>query len=521
MEKVLTKMMLLLCVSMVSAQPNELWVRAYGGSGTERANSVVSTNDGGCVFAGTANSLNGNVSGLHTILGWTESDFWVVKLNAAGDIQWQKCLGGNMDEVAYDIIQVADGGFVIVGSAESNDGDITWHYGDYTFEDLWIAKIDNTGNLVWQKTYGGYSTEYATAVSETADGGIIVAAVLNADYNGTVPVTYSGSMDYWVLKLNALGEMQWNNHYGGENGDQARSIKGTADGGCIVVGQSGSHYGDVSNSYGPFNTSIPDYWIAKLNATGTIEWQKSFGGYQNDWATSVSLTNDGGYIIAGNTNSNNNGNVTGYHGGQDAWVVKISSLGNLEWQKSVGGTGADFFYSVVQTTDGGYFLCGSTNSSDGDLSGVVAGNKAWIVKLDSQGNISWQRHFVHHMYNGLTDIVHNPDGTCIAVGHFKYPATDQDYDAFVAKLDVSSLSNNEFDASDIILYPNAVDDILNIRALGEIINEIHIYDVQGKKVDSFLGENTSVNLNLLPKGVYFVELENDSNQRVRKKIVKN
>ncbi len=506
----------------LAQSPGDLWIHTYGGSKAEYGNAVLSTNDGGNIFVGSAASTNGAVLGLHNPSG-SNSDFWVVKLDGNGVIQWQKCLGGSKNEVAYEIIQVADGGYVIVGAAVSNDGDVTWHYGSDSFNDLWIVKLDNSGNLLWQKTYGGYSEEYACSVSETSDGGLVVAAILNADYNGTVPITHNGSLDYWVLKLNAIGEMQWNKNYGGENGDHARSIKSTPDGGCIVVGQSGSHYGDVINSVGPMNADIPDFWIVKLSTTSTIEWQKSFGGLQGDWATSISLTNDGGYIIAGNTSSANNGNVTNFHGATDGWVIKIDSSGNLQWQKCVGGTGLDYFYSVIQTIDGGFLICGNTDSYDGDLAGTAVGNKAWIVKLDSNGTLSWQKHYRQQpIYNSFNDITQNPDGTCVAVGYLNQPSDYDNYDVFTVKLDVNSntLSNSEFNNLGVVLYPNPVNDLLHIQS-DEVLREINIFDMLGKKIISFYPENNSVDLRSLQSGIYFIELINDKNEIVRKKIIKN
>lgn len=525
MKKILTLLFLFSSTSILLAQsPLDLWKKTFGGSQNDRGISLVGTADGGCVFVASAYSSDGDVIGQHNPYSNSE-DFWVVKLDAAGTIQWQKCLGGWYDETPYQLIQVADGGYVIVGASDSNDGDVGFHYGSSTsFSDLWITKLDSTGNLIWQKNYGGYSTEYGTSVSEATDGGLFVAAVLNADYNGTVPVTYSNSMDYWIIKLNSVGEMQWNDNYGGENGDRVYSIKSTPDGGCIAVGQSGSHYGDVTNSLGPLNTDFSDYWVLKLNATGGIQWQKSYGGSGIDWATSLSLTNDGGYIIAGNIQSNNTGFVTNFHGASDGWVIKLDSTGGLVWQKTLGGSSDEALYSIIQTADGGYLTCGNTLSTDGDLAGVMAGNKAWIVKLDSNGAVSWQRHYLESFDNVFNSIIQNTDGTTIAIGcHQKFNPANSGYyfDAFIVKLDVNSLATSETNQFDVVLYPNAVNDVLNIQSNGEVFKEINVYDILGKKVDSFTAENNSINLSSLQKGIYFVEIKNEQNQSLRKKIVKN
>lgn len=522
MKKISALIFWLSSLSVLFAQgPSDSWTRSYGGSNSDQGNSVISTNDGGSIFIGSTRSPNGDVVGLHSPFGWNYSDFWVVKLNSNGTIQWQKCFGGSKNEVGFEIIQLSDGGYVIVGSCISNDGDVTLHYGSDSFTDAWIIKLDNSGNLLWQKTYGGYSDEYARSVTETADGGLLVAAILNIDYNGTVPITYNQSMDYWVLKLNSSGELQWNNHYGGENSDLVSSIKATPDGGCIVAGQSGSHYFDVVNSINPISGDIPDYWIVKLSPTGTIQWQKSYGGLQSDWATSICITNDGGYIIAGNTNSNNTGTVTNFHGGVDGYVIKLNPVGDLEWQKCIGGTSNDLFNSIIQTIDGGYIACGIADSSDGDLNGVIPGGKAWIVKLTSSGNISWQRHYMEVSGNTFNDISQNTDGTYIAVGYRNYFQNYDNYDVFAVKLNAESLSNLEFDKFHVTLYPNAVDEILYIQSNGEIDKEITIYDVQGKKVNSFFVENNSVDLRSLQKGFYFIEIKNELNQSIKKKILKN
>lgn len=506
--------------------PNTLWMRTYGGTDTDKAYAVSTTNDGGSIFVGQTNSRNGDVSGLHGTS--SDSDYWVVKLNAAGDIQWQKCLGGTNKESASDVIQVYDGGYVITGLTTSNDGDVTLnHSTGYLYEDVWVVKINGSGTLLWEKSFGCREPEYSPFLSETIDGGIFVCTSLQnqTDYSGSAPFTYgvgsnTGSLDYWVIKLNSLGEMQWNNHYGGENFDRSFSIKATPDGGCIVVGSSDSHHHDVTNSLTADGVLISDYWILKLSATGAIEWQNSYGGLSGDGAKSVAVTNDGGYIVAGLTSSNNTINVTNYHGNTDGWVIKLSSSGTLEWQKCIGGSDLDILYGIIQTLDGGYLACGQTDSIDGDLAGITTGAKAWLIKLDSIGNISWQRHYKQLSYNNVFyDISQSTNGTLIAVGSGVNANTSNE-DVFAVKLDAESLSNSDFSKSDVILYPNAVDAILNIQYFGQLNEKINVYDMLGKKVNSFYIKNNTVDMSSLQKGLYFVEIKNEFNQTTVKKIIK-
>jgi len=186
-----------------------------------------------------------------------------------------------------------------------------------------------------------------------------------------------GSKDVWVVKLNALGEIEWQRCFGGSAGEFASSIQQTSDGGYIFAGSTGSKDGDVSGYRGGGS----DAWVVKLNALGDIKWQRRFGGSFADSVFSIQQASGGGYIFAGWAGSND-GDVSGNHGGLwDAWVVKLSASGGIEWQRCFGGSGTDFASSIQQTSDGGYIFAGRTNSNDGDVSGNRGDTDAWIVKL--------------------------------------------------------------------------------------------------------------------------------------------
>ncbi len=179
--------------------------------------------------------------------------------------------------------------------------------------------------------------------------------------------------------------IQWEKALGGTGYDYATSIVQTSDGGYIVAGYSYSNDGDVTGNHGS-----ADYWVVKLDNTGSISWQKSLGGSGDDEAASIVQTSDGGYIMAGSSNSND-GDVTGNHGSYDCWVVKLDNTGSVSWQKSLGGTGGDLASSVEQTSDGGYIVAGQSYSTDGDVTGNHGVADCWVVKLDDTGSISWQK----------------------------------------------------------------------------------------------------------------------------------
>jgi len=343
------------------------WQKCLGGSGNDYAYSIQQTGDGGYIVAGETWSNDGDVSEYKG-----DGDAWVVKLNALGAIEWQKCLGGSEYDRAYSIQQTGDGGYIVAGETWSNDGVVSGYIGG---GDAWVVKLDSSGAIVWQKCLGGTSWDYANSVQQTRDGGYIVAGVTyssDRDVSG-----YKDYGDAWVVKLSASSAIEWQKCLGGSHWDSARSVRQTSDAGYIVAGYTESSDRDVSGYKGD-----GDAWVIKLNASGAIEWQKCLGGSDWDCANSVRQTGDGGYIVAGDTCSND-GDVSGFLGNADAWVVKLDRYGGIEWQKCLGGSGWDYADSTQQTGDDGYIVAGYTNSNDGDVTEYKGGGDAWVVKLDS------------------------------------------------------------------------------------------------------------------------------------------
>ena len=244
------------------------WAKTFGGVNEDVAHSVQQTTDGGFIVAGgTYSSSAGFI------------DFWIIKLNPNGEIAWQKTFGGINDDIAKSIQQTSDGGYIVAGQSSSLGNQLG---------DIWILKLKSNGDIDWQKTYGGTGSSIANCVRQTSDGGFIVAGEISS----------GGSADVWVLKLDANGNPQagWPKTYGGTSRDAANSIQQTSDGGYIVVGE--------TVSYGVGNA---DFWILKLDTDGTVQWQKTYGGVDYDIAYSIQQTSDGGFIVAGETSSSGAG----------------------------------------------------------------------------------------------------------------------------------------------------------------------------------------------------------------------
>lgn len=427
------------------------WQKALGGSVGEEASSIQQTADGGFIVTGIARSYDGDVTGQHG-----GGDFWLVKLDSAGTIQWQKCFGGSTLDFGYSVHQTTDGGYILSGYTLSNNGDVTGNHGNY---DTWVVKVNSSGNLQWQKCLGGTGDESSRMIQQTLDGGY---AVLSSSTSNDSDVTGNhGGYDYWFAKLDTSGTIQWQKSFGGTLDDFANSFQQTTDGGYILAGNSLSNNGDVTGHHGGH-----DYWIVKIDDAGTIQWQKSLGGPSDDYALSVQQTAEGGYVVSGGSESSS-GNVTGHHGLAygDYWIVKLNAFGAIQWQQCYGGTVNDFGISIRQTTDGGFIVAGYSNSLNGDVTGNIGGEDYWIVKLES--------------FVGVND--------------------------------------NNF-VEDIFLTPNPASNELVVRC--QESGSIEIYDVFGKKVfPSPLAplswrrgdeRGEVINVSSFLTGIYFVKVKTDA-----------
>jgi len=300
----------------LNSSGNKNWFKHYGGTAIDKANSIQQTSDGGYVVSGYTESFtNGN------------ADFAIYRLDSNGNKLWFKHYGGTNDDFGHTVQQTSDGGYVIAGTTDS------YTYGIY---DIAIYKLNSSGNKVWFRHYGGTSGDHGYSIQQTSDGGCIVAGR-----------TYSyshGSYDFAIYKLNSNGNKVWFKHYGGSGNDETYSIQQTSDGGYIVGGSTKSY------TYGDF-----DFAIYKLDSSGDKVWFRHYGGTGIDKGWCIQQTSGGGYIVAGHTESYTYGN-------EDFVIYKLNSNGNKVWFKHYGGTGNERAYSIKQTSEGGYIVAGATNS---------------------------------------------------------------------------------------------------------------------------------------------------------------
>ncbi len=371
-SRVLVSVMLVVTASvglstspMVSASnppPETEWEKTFGGSDYDYAQSVQQTTDGGYIIAGATDSY-----------GAGSYDFYLIKADASGNKEWEKTFGGSSWDNAYSVGQTTDSGYIIAGTTNS--------YGAGSY-DFYLVKTDASGNKEWEKTFGGSSWDNAYSVGQTTDGGYIIAGTTNS-YG-------AGLYDIYLVKTDASGNKEWEKTFGGSGYDEAFCAQQTTDGGYIIAGG--------TSSYG---VSV-DVYLVKTDASGNKEWEKTFGGSYCEYARSVQQTTDGGYILVGDSADFS---ADWY----DIYLVKADASGNKEWEKIIDTSSWEDGLSVQQTTDGGYIIAGDTGSAD------VNGD-AYLVKTDASGNIEWEKTIGGSDYDCARSVEQTTDGGYILVG---------------------------------------------------------------------------------------------------------
>jgi hypothetical protein len=353
-------------VVKLDAHGNLQWTKTIGGENEDWGRSLIQTSDGGYAIAGYTKSF-----------GAGEDDVYVVKLDAKGNLQWTKTIGGKKRDRGSSLVQTSDGGYAIAGFTDSFGAGET---------DVYVVKLDAKGNLQWTKTIGGPKRDYGNSLIQTSDGGYAIA--------GYTTSFGAGYADVYVIKLDAHGNLQWTKTIGGPAGDVGNSLIQTSDGGYAIAGYTKS-----------FGAGGEDVYVVKLDANGNLQWTKTIGGENEDWGYSLIQTSDGGYAIAGATQSFGAGLL-------DVYVVKLDANGNLQWTKTIGGPASEIgnSHSLIQTADGGYAIAGFTQS-------FGAGEwDVYVVKLSANGNLQWTKTIGEKDWDEGHSLIQTSDGGYVIAG---------------------------------------------------------------------------------------------------------
>ncbi len=512
------------------------WQNCFGGSYKDVPEDVVKNADGGYMILGATESTDGDISFNHG-----SDDVWLVKTDSNGDMLWEKTYGGTNWDGGRCILKYNDNTYFILAVTQSSDGDIT--FDPYPGSpDYWIVKIDSNGNILWDKIYGGTWFDNILNGIVTNDGGLVAFGFTESD-DGDIS-EFFGFRDWWMLKLDSLGNKEWDRSFGSTNADYGMAIIQTSDGGYLIGGS--ARVLDGGNILCDNIHEKVDAVLIKLDPYGNTEWQQCYGGSESEQIDALYEIDDG-YILVSSTSSND-GDVSGLHGlaglDYDIWLVKVDFEGNLLWQKCLGGTDSEFAENIFPTQNGGYQIVGSTESNDGDVSGNHSINDRsdiWIIEVDNAGNLLKQQCF-----GGVTNEIvwhgvhkHNDHRFVIAAetqGGPSYDVSCDFNDLGDSRYWVFEISDSTVGIQDegigswgelgrMELYPNPATTELQLRfSILDFRSSIFIYDLYGRKQDELIipkdQSQTRVDVSNYPSGVFIVVLNSVNGNLMRGKFVK-
>lgn len=523
-----------ICV-LSNAQINltKQWDHRYGGINGDYCHAFRRTLDGGFILAGnTASDSSGNKMSNRLPLGGF--DYWVIKLNYTGNLVWEKNYQADGNDQLWSINLTTDGGYIIGGTSDSQIGPVKTQM-SRGGTDYWIIKLDALGNVMWDKTIGGSLDDDLRYVFQTSDGGYIVGGTSKSNISGEKTQAKFGLNDYWIVKTDSLGVIQWDKVYGGPSTEKYAVSVQTSDGGFLHAGESSSDTGGTKADY---SQGGADYWMVKTDSIGTIQWDNAYGGSGDDNLYAMIKTTDGGFIAGGTSSSGISGDKTQPCDGlTDLWVVKLNSAGAIQWERDYGGSGwEDEFCSIYQTEDDGYLLGLTSYSPIGidKTENNLGVEQPWIVRIDASGNRLWDKTIftLGHNEAGFAEELEEKCYVVVASDN-GLTGGDKSEDAWggfsddfwiVKYCEDELLENKEvkLNSDDITIYPIPFSDYVKVH-LAEFHNSkalAELYDVLGKHILSQeFDRETTLFTSALSEGVYVLKVTVNGIS-VRKKINK-
>ena len=532
------KLLLILSVLFLSlnnsgqtAQIN--WDKTIGGTNIDRMSSVFATSDGGYVLAGDSKS---NISGDKTENSKGERDYWVVKLRADRTIEWEKTIGGAGIDICTSVIQTTNGGYFVGGYSISNaSGDKTEdNIGANDSFDYWVVKLNATGTIEWEKTLGGDLVEELHSIAQTSDGGYILGGHSSSNISGNKTANSKGGSDYWIVKLASNGAIEWQKTIGGSQGDRfVNKIFQTQDGGYVLGGQSysGSSASGPDGDKTEPNQGNGDYWILKLSTIGNIEWQKTLGGTRSETFNDIIQSNTGGFLVIGSSDSGATGDKTepdrGDFSVSDVWIVKLDNGGDISWDKTIGGQRYDYGLSVTQDASNNYILGMYSNSNtSGEKTEDSKGfYDYWVMSISESKVINWDKTIGGGDDDKMSKIIKDANNNYVLAGtsisnisgdkteDSKLTGNSDFWIVNLEKSSTASLINNSL--SDVQIYPNPSSNKISIK--GITVKNVDFFDISGKKVKTASTE--TIDISNFNSGIYFLKIESDKHTLSYKKLI--
>ena len=411
-------------------------LQLFGGSDEDIAHAIIATQDGGFAVLGNTKSTNGNLEGKNLPV----SDLLLLKYSAAASLEWHVTFGGSLDDRGHALVQLSDGGYALLGYSMSQDGDASVNQGQH---DNWVIRTDASGQLLWEKSFGFSGHDHAYNIIATQDGGLLFNGFLDVTSSAGQGTSFQkasssarhGVGEFWVHKINLEGDIEWRQYFGGTNNDRSYDAVQTTAGDFIIVGTSESDDVDITNPHGGY-----DVWVIKLNQSGQVIWERSFGGSQYDAANAVVLDQTENIVVFGNSFSEDQ-DVSSPLGRSDMWLLRLSQEGDLLSEQSFGGAAFDLGRDLTFDSKGDLWLVGYSQSEDIDFSTNAGDNDIALLQLDK--NRFPKQHFT--LGGSGLDIAHAVlslnDGRLVVVGTSEsqdgpFLNNQGDKDIFVALWDV-------------------------------------------------------------------------------------
>ena len=504
------------------------WQGCYGGTDVDYATDIVEAENGYLVI-GTVYSNDGDITNSHG-----SKDIWIANIDSIGNLIWERCYGGSNTDYQGIINRDFEGNYYFSGAVYSNDGDIqSGNHGSY---DIWVVKIDASGDIIWEKCYGGSGFEEYPNIKILNNGNILVSCISTSD-DGDLPAHY-GFYDAWLFVISPEGEILKSAVFGNDLHNCVYDAIETQDGGYFFTCGASSTEGMVEGIY---HGGMLDVWVLKLDSNMNIEWQMLYGGNEWDYGSRGICEISDGYLFLAQTNSND-GDVSGYHGipgeSTDIWAVRIDLEGNIIWQRCLGGYLSEYSGSLHQTEDGGFIIFGETKSNNGDVSGNNSWSQnsdIWMVKLSCEGELIWQECFGGYGNERiLSGAIKKSDYNWIVAGRASNNSYDvncnlhgwEDYWVFEIKDTSTNIINQIKNENRIKVYPNPANDYVIFEIPPSIPpnggkNVILINDIFGQLVTmlTLKNEKTVWDTREMSSGTYFYWLQNSLNAIERGKVV--
>ena len=528
----MTKQLLFLIIiflainSSFSQELNVIWENRYGGTGKENLFKIQPNGNQGYIMGGyTTSPSSGDVS----ISTSGSSDFWVVNVNSEGQLIWEKSYGMIGGETLDDIVPLADGGYIIAGGTnmitptEMNDSQ--------GITKFLIYRISEDGEIIWEKMLGGSGTDSLESIQIAPDGGILVGGRTNS-VDGDVQ-SRSGNefeywnFDFWVVKLNINGEIEWEKSYGeSDYWDGLWHILAVDDGYILGGGTARDLNGFSSSLNGQKNINIK-----KIDLEGNFIWEKIYGGSGNDAMTHLVQSDDGGYLIVSETDSID-GDVQSRidkdiiaSDDKDCWVVKVDNNGELLWEQYFGGFSYEIPFSASKINNGDYTIVGGTRSGQSD--GLDQGHfDFWVFNIDNSGNVNWDQNIGGNGSESCTSIFQISDTEYMLAGYTNsnnsgdVQSTPNGGDDFwIVKADLTpGLATDNFVLPIFDMYPNPVSNQITIQLNNSLeLERINIYNTLGQLINSY-SEKVIKTIDY-SEGIYYVEVITNQGKSIKKLIV--